>query len=238
LKGSNDFDGCSEKELISYEGKWYLFKPCKGDGPVMRAQDMEIQQGQYARRAAAGAEVAGAVGLETPGARLVEIGGLRGSLQEFTPGRTLSQIHQDDQVLYDKIIQSPEFQVLRSDIMAFDYLINNLDRNEGNFFVDLGPPGSDQVIKLRPIDHDLCFTKDPNRPPVIDGWIDGFPDKYTRQMHQNLKSLKANSSQLAKTLEKLLLQQEIAGVLKRLDDLLADIDMKIQQRGEAGAFHQ
>jgi hypothetical protein len=191
---------------------------------VPRAQQHGIQQGDYAPRARATAEVAGRLGIETPEVKLVTIDGQTGSLTKWIDGsRTLEDLRQFEPQVYQAVVGSKEYQDARAAIATLDYLINNLDRgsNLGNYLVFLNSDGS--LARLMPIDGDLTFTSSPER-AVIQPYTTGLPKSYSPQMVEHLRHLDANRDTLRAALLPLVGEEAFAGVLHRLDELLADVN--------------
>lgn len=200
-------------------GKQYLFKPESAEVYVRRAAARGIRQGEYATRASAAAQVGQNLGLPTPNVTLVRIGSQRGSLTEWVPhGKTLKQIAQENPTLFMSIVNSSEYGRLRADIDAFDFLINNIDRNGGNLIAQLGP--NNELLRLVPIDHDLAFTATPER-AVIRNYANEMPTAFSEQTVRNLEQMSRNRQQLSEALGPLVGWEAIPGVMQRLDQLLA-----------------
>jgi hypothetical protein len=220
--------------LDTSTGQRYLFKPSRGEALVSRARARGIQPGSYAPRAVASETVAGEVGLQAPEIRIVEFEGQRGSLQRWAEeGITLADLSEQNPALYERIMASPEYQRLRADINAFDYLINNLDRNPGNLIIEIGPDGLPR--RLIPIDHDLTFPPTAER-PILDGWTSGLPERYSHSMYEHLRHMNANRDRLRNALRPFVNDVEIATMFQRLERILGDIETKLAQRGPQGTF--
>ena len=227
---SKQLDGTAPKTvLVDGSGGMFVFKPSANALPHEEGTKLGIEPTQYGRRSVAAGVVAKQVGLETPGVRIVEYMGKVGSLQPWRAGgKTMAQIRDEQgQEVAEAIQQSPEYQRARADINVFDYLINNLDRNPGNYIMDFDARG--KVEKIVPIDHDLTFTKTKDRPPV-DFWHAGLPDHYSDKMVEHIKHMDANRSDLKKALEHVLAKSEIAGVLHRLDEIVKDVKTKAKTK--------
>jgi hypothetical protein len=141
-------------------GKQYLFKPTEGSAVSQQGADRGIEAGSLARRAAAAAQLANTVGVETPKVWLVELqegGPLQGhgSLQEWVPdARTMLEIGASGSAGRAALEANPAYQRQRADLDALDYLTNNLDRTTRNLLVSGEGPG----LKLTAIDQDQTFA--------------------------------------------------------------------------------
>ena len=112
-------------------GEEFIFKPASGEVPII-GEEAGIAAGERYRRAPAAAQVAREAGISTPEAEVVSFQGQRGSLQRWvSQGKTLAQIARENPPMYQDIWNSQ----LKKDIDTFDYLIANMDRNQGNLMV-------------------------------------------------------------------------------------------------------
>ncbi len=216
--------------LIDREtGEKFLFKPNWGN--VGSVEEYGVQRGDYARRAAGASTVFNEAGIQSD-VRPVSYLEANGTLQPFIehaplPLRrtSLGEIFESNPKQYERIKSSPEFARLKSEIEAFDYAINNRDRNIGNVLVDLGPDG--RAYALIPIDHDLAFTSAAPR---------RLPTKYTRETYEKLKTLRDRHAALSQKLGEHLTPAESEGFFRRVNELIADIEHKLATLHEEGTF--
>ena len=237
---AGSFGGTLQKNRLVDEvtGQQYLFKPNPDELGTLRAAEAGITPDSIADRAKASETLARQMGLDTPDVRVVEYNGQVGSLQEWRGGSnrySLQQLKNDFPDVADRVIKSPEYQRLRSDLDAFDHVVNNLDRNPGNLILELDDAG--RVTNLTAIDHDLAFAASAERfvdPLKI--WANDLPEKYSRSMYEQLRKIKADPDAFRNSMKVHLSDAEIEGALKRTDEVIADIEGKIAAKGEAGTF--
>jgi hypothetical protein len=229
VTGQKPGEGQSEQHIVRDRttGKLYLFKPSGGEQPVDRAAERGIEAGDYAGRAKAAEIAATRLGIDTPAVQVVRIDGIPGSLTEWRSGgyESLGKMATTDQAQLKAVIRSEEFLRQKAAIDALDYLVNNLDRgqNLGNYMVKLRPDGS--VEHVLPIDHDLTFTSSKAR-AMIDKRTTGLPPTYSDEMATRIRSLSADRAAFIEQIRPLVGDEAIPGVLHRLDELVADIDLK------------
>ncbi len=215
-RGTSDATILREKAT----GRRFLFKPAAGEKPVTRAQQQGIQQGTYNIRGAAASQVAPQMGIEAPPVDLVEYDGKVGSMQPWFEGmRPLADLPPDEATA---LKATQEYKNLRSNIDTFDYLMNNLDRNEGNLLVGSKPDGS---LRLVAIDNELVFPKSAQR-LVMPGWAEPMPEFFTPEMEAHLNDMSARRGLLRSVLTPFLTDVEVDGVFKRLDQILAEMQAR------------
>lgn len=217
-------------------GARWLFKPELGQQEFRDAARAGIVPESHPRRAVAGEHAARQAGIATPEVRLVEWNGQRGSIQPWIDG---SETLQDlltggpaKRALYETIVASPEYQRLRGRIDDFHYLIQSIDRNDGNFLVQLAPDG--RLKRLVPIDHDRVFPPVPER--LILDIAAPLPARYSRAAYQHFRAMDRRREHLTLALRGLLFEDEVQHALRRLTAILHDIETKLKTVGEAGTF--
>lgn len=209
-----------------------MFKPSRGEQPVDRAAERGVEAGDYAGRQKATEIAATRLGIDTPAVQVVTVDGIPGSLTEWRSGgyESLGKMATTDQAQLKAVIRSEEFLRQKAAIDALDYLVNNLDRgqNLGNYMVKLRPDGS--VEHVLPIDHDLTFTSSMAR-AMIEDRTAGLPATYSDEIATRLRSLSADRAAFTQQIRPLVGDEAIPGVLHRLDELVADIELKARGAG-------
>ncbi len=167
-------EGSSWKTIVrdteSGKEEWqqFVFKP--GGREALSMPYYKADAGTYYIRG----RMAYDVGMDMPtiGNHLVPTGivvfdGEVGSLQPFISNtKSLASIRETDYALYQKIrYQSPEFVKFEANLKAYDYIINNPDRNLGNYLVEF-EPGTNNFKRVYAIDQDLGMT--PGARTVLD----------------------------------------------------------------------
>jgi hypothetical protein len=218
-------------------GRLLFFKP-RTTTPHGEMLAAGITPRSYSRREVAGSIAARELGIETPGLELVNWEGRIGTVQPWIDGaQTLKQIYFQDEGLYNVIVGSPEYQRLDAAVSGFQYLIQNLDRNEGNLFVRLGPDG--RLMRLDPLDFERTFPPVPERAILVTGPRSGaapLPEKYTRAAYRHFQEMDRDRVHLEIALRGLLPEEEVGHALRRLTALLEDVRRKLRTVGEAGTF--
>jgi len=115
----------------------------------------------------------------------------------------------------DRAPDTPEWRNQLSRARAFDYLIGNIERNEGNTLVCAT---WDIVL----VDHTRGFSL---REKVPD-----LPDRFDRRMVQKLR--RVSRPVLLTRLKGILSKAEVEGFLKRRDALLAHVEKLVADKGE------
>ena len=241
LAPDQNLSGSVEKQLLvdSQTGKKYLFKPNRADSRLpTRATTAGITPDAIAQRAKAAEIVARGLDVPSPEIRLVQYRDDFGSLQEMHHGDhtyALQELENKEPELYKKVTASPEYQRHRSSLDAFDHIINNLDRNQGNLLVTLDE--ADHVTQILAIDHDLTFTRTAERfTDDLGIWARGLPKKYNRVFIDKLRTLTASPEALRAALGAHIGPDEISAALARAREVLADVDQKRLAVGDAGTF--
>ena len=212
-------------------GELWFFKPREGQVTIGWTQDAGIETTSYPRRAVAGEIASKQAGLETPEIYLAQWDGQVGSMQRWINGtRTLASL---DYATQQAIMASPEYVRLRAAIDNFDYLIQNIDRNAGNVFVELGPDG--RLQRLIPIDHDRIFPPVPESQILPDRRVP-FPTRYSRAAYRHFQAMDADRTHLQIALRGLLTEPEVQQALRRLTEIMDDIRQKLATLGEGGTF--
>ena len=216
----------------------YLFKPGKGEKPVPHAEARGVEAGQYAPRAKAAEIASTALGIETPGVELVQIGDRTGSLTEWIEPE--NQQKPETMSLADYLrptekttdaeadarlrdLQSdPAFRTAWDGIQALDFLINNVDRvqNFGNYMIEFTSDG--RFKNLQPIDSELSFTSTSERAVIEKKTTFLESITYTPELVTKLMDLGARRSEFAEQIRPLVGDQAVEGVLHRLDQLILD----------------
>jgi hypothetical protein len=226
-------EGLSQSTILRdrQTGELWFFKPQEGQVTINWTQDAGIASESFPRRAVAGEIAAKQAGIETPEIYLVEWEGQVGSVQRWDGNlRTLASL---DQPAHQALLRSPEYLRLRTAADNFHFLIQNIDRNEGNFLVDLAPDG--KLRRLIPIDHDRVFPPVPER-QILPRYRAPLPQRYSRAVAANFRAMHSNKDHLRLALRGLLTEVEVEQALRRLDEAIADIDTKLATVGEAGTF--
>ncbi|MGD8897566.1 MAG: hypothetical protein PVJ73_16150 [Acidobacteriota bacterium] len=137
------------------------------------------------------------------------IEGQEGTLQLFVLGcEALAHVR-------DRVPDTPEWRNQLSRAKAFDYLIGNVERREGNTLVYA-------TWEIVLVDHTRGFSV---REKVPD-----LPDRFDRQMVQKLRRL--SRPILLTRLKDILSKAEVEGLLKRRDALLAHVEKLVADKGE------
>jgi hypothetical protein len=142
-----------------------------------------------------------------------EIRNQKGSLQLWIDGCTLFQDAEG------RPTKAYEWSKELARMLMFDALIQNPDRNAGNFLVS---PQWEVIL----IDHSQAFVARKNLPKDESK----IPLRYDRKLVENLRGLQTEEIQTR--FEGLLLKDQIEALLARREALLALIDKLIQERGE------
>lgn len=246
----------------------FMFKP--GGEEAVLSPVYQVQPGTYFIRGRVAYEIA--LDLPTVSKDMVPMGvaiyqGRVGSLQPFMKntenlldlmdGAPLNPSITPDMAkqMYREITQvNPEFKRLKSNIQAYDHIINNPDRNMGNFMVELNDDLS--IKRFYAIDQDLAFQpgarnvilKDREAIPLgapttsIIHHSAGTPQatigKISKSMYDELLMMKVNEHSVRESLEKIygLDKAKIDGVFQRLDEFLRDYNLRIKDAGAEGAF--
>lgn len=209
--------------LVFKNGRKAIFKPAEGENPKLIGPDVGINAGEKYRRAPAAAQVAKDLEIPALPTELVRYKGKVGSLQDWLdePNTwTLEKLRRNDPRWYDAVMKSQ----LKKDLDTFDYLIANLDRNPGNFMVQLDADG--KITKLTPIDMDITFPPSDLRYSMGAPWEPfqmPLPDTISRQLEGKLRHMHANRPALRRALGAFLADVEINGTLARLDEILLKI---------------
>lgn len=219
------------------KNKKYIFKPLGGEKPVPYAESRGVTAGHYAERALAAEKAAHALGIDTPGVRLVEINGRKGSLTEWREPTNKQQPelmsladhlrptdattdHEADARLRE-LQADPDFKAAWDNVRALDFLINNVDRvqNFGNYLIELHPDG--RFKSLIPIDSELSFTSTHER-AVVEKRTSFLGDDmtYSQEMVDKLTELGKRREAFAAEIRPLVGDEAVAGVLHRLDQLI------------------
>jgi hypothetical protein len=231
-------NGTMEKQVLVERttGTEYLFKPNADDAPIaMRAVERGVTPETIAQRAKASEVAAQHFGIDTPDVKLVEYAGRVGSLQEMRGGKhthALGDLEHNDPDLYERVTASPEYARMRSDLDAFDYVLNNLDRNAGNLLVTVDESG--RVTEITAIDHDLTFAGGDRFTDERGLWARELPEKYTPEMVERLRKIAADPEGFREALRPYLRGKEIDGAIERVNRVLVDVDAKIGSRGATG----
>jgi hypothetical protein len=239
-EAAGSLDGTMEKQFLidSETGQKYLFKPNRPDAPIPdRAVERGLTPDTIANRAKASEVAAREFDIETPTVTIVEYDGRVGSLQEWRSAKntySLKELRFGQPELFAKVEQSPAMTRLRSDLDTFDYVLNNLDRNDGNLLVTLDGDGN--VLGLTAIDHDLTFTGTVDR--LVDGgsWARGLPERHSSATVERLRGIAANPDGLRNALRVYLSPEEIEAALTRVNRILDDVDTKLATVGAEGTF--
>jgi hypothetical protein len=239
-EAASSLDGTMEKQFLidSETGQKYLFKPNRPDAPIPdRAVERGLTPDTIANRAKASEVAAREFDIETPKVSIVEYDGRVGSLQEWRSAEntySVKELRFGQPELFARVEQSPAMTRLRSDLDTFDYVLNNLDRNDGNLLVTLDGDGN--VLGLTAIDHDLTFTRTVDR--LVDGgsWARGLPERYSSATVERLLGIAANPDGLRNALRVYLSPEEIEAALTRVNRILDDVDTKLATIGAEGTF--
>ena len=232
-------------------GKKYLFKPTKGEKMVPTASERGIKKGTYAARAEASEVAAGKLEIRTPGVELVSIGGREGSLTEWVekvgpngektisladylrPTKDTTDVDAHNRLV--DLRKEKGFAEAWANVQALDFLINNVDRyqNFGNYLVEFDAAGNFKA--LLPIDSELSFTATAGR-AVIElktSFLENLT--YSQATADKIRELSANREAFADQIRPLVGDQAVAGVMARLDELVADADRKTPAKPKVGA---
>jgi hypothetical protein len=226
-------EGLSQATILedTATGELWMFKPREGQATVQWTEDTGIQKTSYPRRAEAGQIASKQAGLETPEIHLVNWEGRIGSMQRWINGaQTLASL---DDAVQQAIMASPEYVRLRAAIDNFDFLIQNIDRNTGNVLVELGADG--RLRRLIPIDHDRIFPPVPEAQILPDRRVP-FPARYSRAAYRHFQAMDADRTHLQIALRGLLTEPEVQQALRRLTEIMNDIQQRLATVGEAGTF--
>jgi len=139
--------GCNTTDkVILGNGITGVWKPAHGEEPGLRES---IKPGTYWRREALASSLANRLGLDdiVPTTVGRKVDGKDGALMTWAHGAKVAQMYSPDQA-YDG-----DKDLARA--AAFDYLIGNTDRHEGNWMLKETPDGKKLVL----IDHGLSFPR-------------------------------------------------------------------------------
>jgi hypothetical protein len=185
-------------------------------------------------RALAATILAGELGIESPAVELVEIDGVRGSLQPVV-GEDADRFEKRDPDGFARILADPGNQATLLDVEAFDYLGNNPDRQTGWRWEQFAvADGDSSPGRLVPIHNDLSDAAGGTQR----GWDAPLPKKVSVAMHQRLATLAGSWPELPDSLAPYLPEGGVATLRARLDDLLAvPVEPEPAQRpGAAGGL--
>ncbi len=121
-----------------------------------------------------------------------------------------------------KIPQTPSWSHQLSRMKLFDSLIQNEDRNAGNFLID-----PDWHIIL--IDHSRAFI---SKTRLED---DRLPGQFDRRLVERMRAL--NQEDMDKLLEGLIMGNQIEAIMTRRDAILDYMDKLIKEKGEARVLY-
>lgn len=148
-------------------------------------------------------------------------GGYFGTVQEFVKGKTPADIREKDPEQWKKIQNDPNFQSMRADLQAFDYITANQDRHMNNMIIEQDEQG--KFKKIHAIDNGISFA--PKTDLAVDNThIHGLPEKYNRDMVAKIEALTPDA--MRKQLQGLLKPEEIDAAIERRNKLLADVSAK------------
>jgi hypothetical protein len=233
--------GTVKKVLLvdSESGKRFLWKPVDPDASIpVRADELGITPASLPGRAKASEVVADRLDIDTPRVEIVEYEGKVGSLQEWREvarTTTLIDLRSADPAAYARVLASPEYQRLRSDLDALDHVLDNLDRNDGNLFIELDDAG--KVSRITAIDHDYTLTASTKRyVDELGTWARALPDRYSRTMYENLKRITSDPESFRRALASYVTESEAEAAIARARQVTADIEAKVAKHGEANVF--
>jgi hypothetical protein len=140
---------------------------------------------------------------------------------------------------------NPKFARFRENIRAYDHIINNPDRNLGNFLVELNEDLS--VKRFLAIDQDLALTPGARtiQNPLKEHIPRGAPTPYvnmpggleqqylgkiSKTMYDEMLLMRVNAESVKESLQKIygLSQAAADGVIARLDEVLKDYNLRLK----------
>ena len=254
--------GSSGKLILrdtSNPNQLYMFKPAGAEALVSEAY--VVQPGTYFVRGRAAYDIA--LDLPTISSDVVPMAvvvyeGRVGSLQPFVKNSEnladLSKgIANNPNITPDMAKQmfkeiwetNPQFARFRENIRAYDHIINNPDRNLGNFLVELNEDLS--VKRFLAIDQDLALTPGartiqhpgkeyiPHGAPtpyanMPSGLEQQYLGKISKTMYDEMLLMRVNAESVKESLKKIYGLSDAAadGVITRLDEVLRDYNMRLK----------
>jgi hypothetical protein len=254
--------GSSGKLILkdtSNPNQLYMFKPAGAEARVSDAY--VVQPGTYFIRGRAAYDIA--LDLPTISADVVPMAvvvyeGRVGSLQPFVKNSEnladLSKgVANNKNITPDMAKQmfkeiwetNPQFARFRENIRAYDHIINNPDRNLGNFLVELNEDLS--VKRFLAIDQDLALTPGARtiQNPLKEHIPRGAPTPYvnmpggleqqylgkiSKTMYDEMLLMRVNAESVKESLQKIygLSQAAADGVIARLDEVLKDYNLRLK----------
>jgi uncharacterized protein DUF4157 len=239
IGGDATNQGLSSKELLrnTQTNEKYLFKPSEGEAATMH-QMQGVTQGSYFTRAAAASEIAQkmpSVGKDMPVVIIVQYKGRLGSLQPWVEGTTgLNDIFRTNPKLFQQIIATPEYKKWRANLDAYDYVMNNLDRNLGNIMVKLGP--GDKVERFFAIDQDITLATGPRMADPASMKSTNIPAKISRTTYGELIRMKENEASIRAGLQATITEAQIQGMFLRLKTMLGAYEKRMLKEGPDSIF--
>ena len=218
-------EGINTKYLLvdAVTGERWLFKPALGEEGMLFGPELGIRTGERWRRALAAAYLAQDLGLNTPYVRLIEIGGMVGSLQEWRQGYAARpRIRNQAQADFDRFWNSR----FRHDIDAFDYFIANQDRHQGNVMIRMEGDRPSAMV----IDQDAGIPASAERfsrqpPPSgrrLESWQRDLPPSVSRELAERFRDQAARFPDAE--LRKWLTGKEVDGLWSRLNEVVDALD--------------
>jgi hypothetical protein len=167
------------------------------------------------------------------------------SIQPFIKNsESLGSVMKRDPKLYKEITEGPQYAGFFKDLKAMDYVLNNTDRNLGNYLVEFNDDGS--VKKLWAIDQDLSlglrerelattgFGNNAELLKVVEqnNQMYGKPSRITHKTYEQLVAMKTHEAGIRHYLERTyqLPAARIDAIFARLDAVLAGIDVKLTNK--------
>jgi hypothetical protein len=218
----------------------FVFKP--GGREALLHPMYKADAGTYFIRGRVAYDIA--MDLPTVGKDVIPMGivvydGAVGSLQPFVKNtKSLAKIRETDYELYRKIKDSQQFQKFNSNLQVYDYIINNPDRNPGNFLIEFGDNG--EFKRIYAIDQDLALTPgartvlDPAREvgPRLGTNID--PDashlgKISKDLYDEMLMMRANKGSVKESLKATydLPDAVVDSIFERLDNVVTDYSNRL-----------
>jgi len=247
----------------------YMFKPAGAEAHL--ADAYVVQPGTYFVRGRAAYDIG--MNLPTISSDIVPMGvvvyeGRVGSLQPFvknsetladlqagTPKNT-SLTPEMAEKMYKKLWEEDaQFAKFRENIRAYDHIINNPDRNKGNFIVEFNEDLS--VKRFFAIDQDLALTpgartiKYPHQEHIPHGSPSPFANmppgsgleqkylgKISKTMYEELLQMRVNQVAVKESLMKIygLSEPSANGVLTRLGEVVDDYAQRLKDFGPEATF--
>ena len=248
----------------------YMFKPAGAEARV--ADAYVVQPGTYFVRGRAAYDIG--MNLPTISSDIVPMGvvvyeGRVGSLQPFvknseslldlkngTP-KNANLTPEAAKKMYDTLWEKndAQFAKFRENIRAYDHIINNPDRNLGNFMVELN---EDLTVKrFFAIDQDLALTpgartiQHPGKEYIPRGSPSPFANmppgsnlqqqylgKISRNMYEELLQMRVNQVAVKESLMKIygLSEASANGVITRLGEVVDDYAQRLKDLGPEATF--